>query len=381
MTCVGLWGRIARWSFWLMQSVVPKSRSVVVNTFPDFDDQGRAVIAAILEETQSHVTWLVCTPSLVERPLDLDPRVDVHGLRSCRGLMAYFRARVVVHTHGIHGTHPTSRRTRYLNLWHGMPVKRLNCDAPVSRNQTDVLLATSALHASHFTDTWALPRHRISVTGLPRNDLLVVGRPSASDSWPTGKRRVLWLPTFRRSVVGEIRQDGESERSPLEFGDLRLDDLSVMAGRIGAHVIVKTHPMTGAPETEVTRPHAEIWTERELIGHGTTLYSLLAEADVLITDHSSVWIDFLLTGRPILFAIADLPTYSATRGHYFEPLETWLPGPVVTEAFALKIALEQLFTTRDRWSAARQQALPIHHAHKDSGSARRAAYIVRDWLL
>jgi CDP-glycerol glycerophosphotransferase (TagB/SpsB family) len=259
-----------------------------------------------------------------------------------------------------------------------MPVKRLNRDAPVARHQTDILLATSDLHAGHIADTWSLPRHRISVTGLPRNDLLVE-RPATSGSWPPGKRRILWLPTFRRSVVGEIRHDGESTGSPLEFGDLTLEDLSVAAGRIGAYVIVKTHPMTIAPQTEVKTSNAEIWTQQELRGRGTTLYRLLAETDVLVTDHSSVWIDFLLTGRPILFAIADLAEYSATRGHYFEPLPDWLPGPVVSDRSGLDAALERLLTD-DRWSPDRKRALKVHHAHADGKSAKRAASIVCKWL-
>ena len=56
---------------------------------------------------------------------------------------------------------------------------------------------------------------------------------------------------------------------------------------------------------------------------------MLAVTDVLITDYSSIFIDFLATGRPVLFYAPDIAEYESSRGFYL-PFEDW-PGPVCRE--------------------------------------------------
>jgi glycosyltransferase involved in cell wall biosynthesis len=55
---------------------------------------------------------------------------------------------------------------------------------------------------------------------------------------------------------------------------------------------------------------------------------VLGVTDVLVNDYSSVFFDFLSTGRPIIFFTPDLRDYEGYRGLYLAPDE--LPGPVVS---------------------------------------------------
>ena len=54
---------------------------------------------------------------------------------------------------------------------------------------------------------------------------------------------------------------------------------------------------------------------------------LLLAADVLVTDYSSISVDFANTGRPMLFFAYDLEEYTErVRGFYID-FERTVPGP------------------------------------------------------
>ncbi|WP_242443778.1 CDP-glycerol glycerophosphotransferase family protein, partial [Staphylococcus pseudintermedius] len=53
---------------------------------------------------------------------------------------------------------------------------------------------------------------------------------------------------------------------------------------------------------------------------------LMPAVDLMVTDYSSIFFDFLVTEKPVVFYVPDLKMYQSERGVYIEPSE--LPGPV-----------------------------------------------------
>ena len=56
------------------------------------------------------------------------------------------------------------------------------------------------------------------------------------------------------------------------------------------------------------------------------LYVLLANTDALITDFSSVYFDYLLTNKPIGFAVDDMISYGKNRGYTVDDPIKIMPG-------------------------------------------------------
>jgi len=79
----------------------------------------------------------------------------------------------------------------------------------------------------------------------------------------------------------------------------------------------------------VLRADALSWTN-------TDPYQILSAADLLITDYSSVYFDYLLLDRPTVFVPVDVDQYRAARGFLLEPYEFWTPGPKVLDQEALE---------------------------------------------
>jgi CDP-glycerol glycerophosphotransferase (TagB/SpsB family) len=350
-----------------------------VRTTPDISDQGRELVRALERRGGPPVSWLADDPT---GPLAAGLPGTVLPSRSWSAVWAYWRARVVVHTHGVYGSGPGSRRKRFVNLWHGMPVKRLDAGSDVGRFQTDVAIATAPVHAEHLAQTWGIPVDRFALTGLPRNDLLVRPRtplPPALAELLGDRPLVVWLPTFRQSVRGQVRADGTDLGTVTQFAEADPGAVDEAMARLGAHCLIKAHPLAERPATSHL-PGVTVWSNHEMEAAGLTLYELLAHADVLITDHSSVWIDFLLTQRPIVFAISDREDYEASRGYYFSDLDALLPGPIAEDMAALEAELGKVLVGDDAWVERRRTARREHHVHTDAGSADRVAALVADLL-
>jgi len=138
-----------------------------------------------------------------------------------------------------------------------------------------------------------------------------------------------------------------------------------------ALLLVKAHPLT-APSPAVARcRNVRSLDGGAIAALGTSLYPLLAGVDCLITDVSSVWIDFLLTDRPQIFMFPDREAYAGTRGLHLEPYDVWVPGPTPRTAEELLAELERVLAGADDWSARRADTRARLHAHTDAHSTAR----------
>ena len=99
-----------------------------------------------------------------------------------------------------------------------------------------------------------------------------------------------------------------------------------------------------------------------LAGQGLSLYPLLGAADVLLTDVSSVYVDFLLLNRPVIHTFADRAAYAANRGFTFDWTEEYLAGPMVRDMVGVQEALEKLASGVDSHAQQRARLGKLFHS-------------------
>ena len=86
------------------------------------------------------------------------------------------------------------------------------------------------------------------------------------------------------------------------------------------------------------------------------VYPLLARCDVLITDYSSVFFDFLHAGRPIVFFAYDLERYLRQDRSMYFGYERIAPGPICRSQADLEDALLACRNNADGDPFARRRA-------------------------
>lgn len=136
---------------------------------------------------------------------------------------------------------------------------------------------------------------------------------------------VLWAPTFRKSsVTGYSDSNTSNSLVPVldskDFGEIneKLRDL-------GIKVVVKLHPLQDLDQHKtMDLDHFVLLSHQEFVRRKMDLYKFMAQSDALITDYSSIFIDYLLLDRPIAFTEDDMDDY--TRGFVFDNPKSYQPG-------------------------------------------------------
>jgi CDP-glycerol glycerophosphotransferase (TagB/SpsB family) len=231
---------------------------------------------------------------------------------------------------------------------------------------------TSTIGRAFRSTEFGIHPLRVPILGAARNDRMLradaqaIRRELLGDA--AGRPTFLWLPTFRESDLGTISMRATHPGVPFSSADLRrLDDWLVAHG---ASVVLKLHPHDVA---SLSGDYAAIrvLTQQQMEGLGLTVYTLLPAFDALLTDVSSVWIDYLLLDKPMVFPFPDIDRYRDGRGLSLEPYEQWVPGPFVRDIEGLIAALADLVDGRDPMADERRLALLRFHQYRDDRSAAR----------
>lgn len=271
-----------------------------------------------------------------------------------RGSGAYWRALSTAGYLINNATFPPSfgKRTGqvYLNTWHGTPLKLMGFDMPggaiESANTVRNLLSADYLLAANPFMTEVMYEKAYQLRNVYRGAIIEEGYPRIDRQRVSDqerhrveadlasqlrvevrdKRIVLFAPTWR----GASFQSPDADLAHLAD---QAEELQRRLGE-GTIVLVKTHQVVHDLARQIPA------LRRLLIPNGIPTNVLLGLADALITDYSSIFFDFLATGRPVGFLVPDGDDYSRERGTYLS-LED-LPGPVSSDAGQLGRALELL---------------------------------------
>jgi CDP-glycerol glycerophosphotransferase len=363
-----VWGRwLAAYFFRICDQLVPKNKSIVLVTLPDGDDQGVSLCLE-LERIQwdGEIHWLVHQDPAPFREWQSRRglnRIHIHYsyLYSLRGIWAYLKAGSVFYTHGALFNYAPPRRKLVVNLWHGMPIKRIWRGVPGSELPLSTfLISTSAFFSDVLMKASGFGPERLLATGLPRNDILTSVRPASLDIVArlrgSAERLIFFLPTYRNSARGFMTQDGTETHTILGLSPDDAQQLHAWLKENRCKLIVKPHPMSiNAGKKFADDAHWAMIDETILFEEGLGLYELLAQADLLVTDVSSVYVDFLTTEKPQILYFPDMERYECTRGLLLHPLQDYAPGPIAQTFDELKAALDLWASGDDSWRERRRQ--------------------------
>lgn len=206
------------------------------------------------------------------------------------------------------------------------------------------------------------------VTGLPRNDVLF---ESVSDeqlglnetALETLRDRaaegpvILYAPTYREGY-------GEQNGVPLSDLDLGLAAVDEMLEPYDATLYISHHPAT-----TLDRDLADFDNVR-ILDSGGDLYPFMRECDVLVTDYSGIFYDFLLLDRPMIFFAPDLRSYLRDRELYFD-YEEHVPGPIATEPGEFVASLQRILDGEDGYEGERAGVREEFYDDPDGNASER----------
>lgn len=219
----------------------------------------------------------------------------------------------------------------YINTWHGTPLKTLGYAKMENRHilgnlQRNLIMADFMFNPNEYTNDIMirdfnlenLSKGKYIIGGYPRNEIFFDSNVRASVRAELGLESIriyAYLPTWRENTS---KRDGEINNVYLLYYlceiDKRLNDDEIM--------YVNVHSL--AKNVKTLLKGQEFKHIRQFPDEYET-YVFLNVADALLTDYSSVFFDFVLTGRKIVLFPYDKEEYLRSRGMYFSMDE--LPFP------------------------------------------------------
>lgn len=207
----------------------------------------------------------------------------------------------------------------YLNTWHGTPLKKLGRGqdsdyhdiANLQKNfmASDFLLYPNEYMKEHMLDDYMIREiydGDILMSGYPRNEIffdLDKSRSIRNVFDISSKQAIAYMPTWRGSVRAVDEQVSIIE------GYLREIDVKLQENQI---MFVNLHPYVADKLDYTNYQNIKPFPE-----HLET-YEFLNACDVLVTDYSSVFFDFAITGRKIVLFAYDEEDYMRSRGMYMK---------------------------------------------------------------
>jgi CDP-ribitol ribitolphosphotransferase len=227
---------------------------------------------------------------------------------------------------------PISKKTKVVQLWHGTgTIKKFGLDvetgevakmAARANERTTHLIVNGERTKKQYATAFGMSEEKIYILGLPRTDRML------DEAWMEsrrqkfyeqfselrGKRCILYAPTFRDEEV-------ENPQIALNLQDMaeHLEENEVLLLRLHPHVAANLKTVDWAAF------HGKIRNFSGFAGVTT----LLAVADCLVTDYSSIVFEYSLRGKPVCFYAYDLEQFEKTGRNFYEKYESFVPGPIV----------------------------------------------------
>jgi len=359
----------------LVNNFIPKKNNqIIFFSRPEYSDNSLALYKKMLEknmDVEYTFVWAVENPDLYH---NFDQRAIFVSHKSFNAIWKYMRSKYIVRTHSFFGTE-CSRRQKMINVWHGMPLKRIGeMEIPRNRqkkNHYDYMPVTGELFRYIISQCFNTSPDRNFITGLPRNDFLFssIDVLSMMNIETKNKKVILWMPTFRKSSFNNIEgRESETGLPVIGYSDIHL--LKNTLEKLDIILLIKPHQFENSKLARLEDGNLRI-IKNEDIPVGYTIYHILSQCDALLTDFSSVYVDYLILDRPIGFVYDDIIEYKANRGFIIEEIESVMPGETINDFQGLLDFLYSISKNFDNYSEDRKLVNKQFNRFTDNRNSER----------
>jgi CDP-glycerol glycerophosphotransferase (TagB/SpsB family) len=294
----------------------------------------------------------------------------------------FFKAKFLVTSHPPSDFYPFdwSRRKVLINTWHGIPLKAMFFAARDDHEsdlknilrldkKISAFLVSSRLEAAMLTKCFLIDPRKFYYLGQPKNDNLfnrVIDPrvlPAIPDLAPDSKL-VLYCPTYR-----------SEETRFFPFKEFDIKALNRFLEDHNTTILVRGHVYEKSS-------YSRFLSDR-IIDFGFSqcndINAVLPQIDALITDYSSIYIDYMLMDRPLIFVPYDLAEYEKSRGLLFNDYQFWTPGYQVLTYPEFIQALTEIISGQDVHKTRRAEINRQLNYYQAGDSSRKVVELMQNW--
>jgi len=312
---------------------------------------------------------------------------------SLKGYLISMNAKLGIVSHLISDINRfTCCRMKIIHLWHGHAVKPIFCMDKDKTRKKEFLLKKKLSYIFPFLNrdinfnnamittlsdktksifSQAFNNENIVVTGCPRNDGLFINNCSKFEIYNLllnyrkhGFKLGIYMPTYRKNIDFDIVNYFTQNSDIIT---MRLKELKVI-------LAIKLHPFNFKKffikkyDDNIERNNILKIKDGEI---EQDIYSILPVFDFLITDYSSIFIDYLLLERPIIFAPFDKDQFFKINGNLLYNYNEVTPGPKAKNWDEVLKYIEEVINNPNKYKKERESVRNIFHKYVDNNSCKR----------
>ncbi len=329
-----------------------------------YDDNPRFLHEYAAGRPGVRCVWMTRSAQVRERLEAKGQEVCMMGTPKALGLL--LRAGRVVYSVGPGDVGPLAAMggAVIVNLWHGVPIKRVGAlleEKPSrfwdwirrarSRLSRIYAFSTSEQVSQLYGRVFRLDQSHILDLGQSRTDYFFSDHLNPlRQAWP-GKRIILYMPTFRQ--MGKQRRDMQSV--------LDHAALDAFCADRGVVFLIKEHYYVSPTDSEryenVVHVQDGAYSAQEL----------LDAADILVTDYSSCFVDYLLLDRPQVFYAYDYDDYKDRDRDFIFDYSKTVPGRVCRSFDGLVQELDAILGGSDAFAGKRREMTDFYFSPSNRG--------------
>ena len=326
---------------------------------------------------------------------------EAYSTYSFKGFYYSMKASAVIFSAGfpdINKFIPYDSHTKIVQLWHGSPIKKCMHDDPHSlaleknwvrfivsrvvtkvfpflREHYDLVIASSDMIRKRLSSVLNTPLDKVVVTGYPRDDVLI-DHHSFSKIFNNLKRSydfkylILYLPTYR----GEAHSVSNIFNLLNEKYPFNVDRFDKFLTQIKGLFLIRVHPLSRVTDQNLIdkiNKSQRIKLLLETPVDEFDIYPLLKHTDILITDYSSVYCDFLLLNRPVIFASFDLKEYITNDKGFYDGYREITAGPIASDWDEVIEYLKEAINDPKEYDSKRKRVNEFFNAYNDANNSER----------
>ena len=331
-----------------LNTMIPKKRNrIVIYSNWGFRDNIRTLYQYLVDNGYQDKYEIVCASNNFYH-LERDSRVKYTSIY--RGLYYFLTSKYFFYSFGKYPIKP-SKKQMVVNLWHLMPLKKIGNHEygleNIDYNFFTKLVSSSDLFTPIMKTAFNAKDEQMLLVGNIRNDELFEEKKD---------KNIIWMPTYRNSKNYHDSQDAFI----FSLDESEFEDINTILAEYEYHLYIKLHPLEESQfKFKNNYSNIHMLSEDIISQHYGTLYKFLGTTSALITDYSSVFLDYYLLDRPVAFTINDYEEYKEKRGFVFDDIKSLMAGPTISNLEELLKFLLSVINSEDEFYIVRNKVNSI----------------------
>ena len=365
--------------FWWTQLLIPRNKSIWVFGAwygTEYSDNSRALFEYITKfHPEIKTYWLTRNKEVLKKVN------NSFAFYSLKGIIISLRCGFAIISSGRSDINPYFiNGAKVIQLWHGSPMKKIGFDDsyhnskfvnfvfryffPFLYNYNPFAVVSTGEKFNSFLSS-AFNCKRILLSGYPRNDILfgngIDSRIKEINRIYNNPLKIAYLPTFR---------DHDKNFNAFEKYLFQEDEWNKYLEMSNSVLITNNH--YAAEDSKYKKSSIKRIINFKRVSD-QNLNLILKDIDILITDYSGVYFDFLLLNKPIILAAFDLTEYQQKSRELYFDYDQDIKGLKCSNWEEILVSLKQ-----NQFDSFDEEYIKKYNTYLDGNNSKRLTHLIKD---